>query len=1661
MIKKGISRSPPIFEFSLCQHLLTHKISYTQNLKSMLLRIYTLTILIILTFHQSNSEQTIKAISYIISQKALDDAPERYADFVLQAVRRAEQEPMDDIIERHSCDKSYYIYASRAVKHFTVNSLKVNIVSDGILINTNIDVIFYVPMRIDWAKRVGFCFRRNICDGQATITANLQLSIKFTITWTSGSLNITGIPTLTSENLQIHGCSPPAWMNVFFNAKQYIHDQMAGGIVEKINKFSEDLYRQTLFNPYSGILFRYQLSTVVFSPGSSVLVTASCMIQANRTNPDGSVTMMTYNDPDDNDANMQPPTTWDLSLNNSLYQLQGIRVSSTLLGGFIWAAQTVGAFNTSYTTPFLDANVKFVSEFTPPMTGVNSQGHLLVSISSGRTYLTCSPVGEYRENCSEILDISFHDLSGRGRVYATPKDVGVIIEILDFNVSDSNVQVNWPPLPIPPGFLGSIESLALKHMLPSANDYLRENPLMMPPLVASLIPNPSLTLVNQLGCCNGGHGYLDFGSYCSIVDVHNQWKPCTFQRDVGAKQYGDVRDMGEMKQGDVIRKNLGDLGETKAMQMRDRDVKESPVKEIYVVEYDGDCVMEKHVMATIVNVSQACTVDPDYGLYVVNFNGNDYQAGLYCNDSCSISSCQIVSEPMKLGECQGSISLQSSLIILSEPGEGVVASYLNTEDCDVGRNMMFTLLPNIGDSDIVGEAGDNDIEAKIMSKTQLEISLVNSSLPTSSVNEESTRAEPAHIMLYPNSCGNLSHISIQWFNERYMPVQEDSGFSLIFVQQPLPRKDKHLNKPLIISLCIFLPLIVVSIVIVSVKRKRVITLIKGRIEKIKSLDAKPVRDGVNNFFNDVRDSISEKVGKFSSWLKRSIQDMMRTSLYKDRFGIETSSLIFTLMVTFAAMSLWLRYDPFTDYISSVLDELKISKDLICETDRGYEILRNWLFFTKYGISALVLISTALIIVSFFFKARNFIIVCLFLQLIGGFLLLHGPPMTFKYKEMISFASCTFAQVNISDISLQTNSTAPKFIVDFLEPKIQMSFTALGIASLTNWNLFWLQGFLGGAVNACLYFWVISDYMAISESIYVIVGVITPIIIAVPLSSIVAIVFLYQGFNVDKAWLIVWLIWWLASLMVILVVVLTSRQYIKGLKSSGGLKNGLEIREISLAKHMKYRPRRNTTGSWLIFIFYILTQVSVFAYSLYREDNLTVTNLGFAAGYWILPLGQAFSLLLLIFHDPEIKDVEWSSSSVPINVSIAPINNSVVPLEGESDEDDPNEDDPNEASPLLSKGTSINSPEKPEKDHKETPDEGIRNFLYIVGTICFVVSIFMTLHDYIYNPVIEEILDMLRDGDETLEWPANGTALDPVIQTYTEARWNQLYSNFVSLVFLCLVVFLNFTGKYKSFSKILGYLSILGLFVGLLLVASPNYLDDMDIDQYLPNCAPKFNQVIPKTIKTSLGLMCAMIFSAKVCVLVFTFPPALARSSNMLLLHISSHISSHAEGSADIIDSRSHAEGSADVVDSRDNQRRKENSLLWMWMSAPFFGSLMTILPITFVTQTIGDSIILSILAVFWISPILVSVIVCILRKKFGFNSAKFSIASVLIWSTCYIGPIVALILYSAYLYHLLHYITEMLWKVDFWAVLIAEFAISLVVPSDFIESCIDLCQEMS
>ena len=1535
-----------------------------------------ISLLLIIIPEFSTSISVVQVGTYVLSQKALSDAPERYTSFVLRAIEYANEAVMDDIIENKGCKTAYWVFLSNAKKSFNIErgTLAAVITSGGIQVTAKINAKIQTAVRINSKLGFGFfCFSNTICNSWAVLTGQFSLSIDITAQW-SNKISITASPSLIGDNFQISGCHPPWWVNIFANVQQIMHSRVQAQLYDTISKMHQKINIPSSFSPYGGIYFTYQVTSVKFMKYDRILLTANCTVQADKKNSNGSVTRLTFDAPNTDAANMLPPLAWDLELiNGSLYQLQGVRLSSTILEAFFWGAQTIGAFNASAKSPFLDTEVTVDSQFTPPVSGVNLLNQLTVSINSGRVYATCkSSLGN-----SIMIDTSFKSLSGNATIHATANKIGVVIEILQFDVNGHNVEINWPPLPMSPEFVEAMERVAMSNVVPKMNKYFKENPLDLPPDVASLIPNPRLLLFNQNGCCGGTHGYLDFASYCSLLQDESQWKKCQF-----ASENNQLANVPNERQS-----LLTTFSENEVNLLLAHNQNNSDITGLFMLQYSSsDCSLQcgsetnYAVLSFIAVIRENCTrnISQKHNLLLALKTATGILVGLNCNDSCSIASCLYKIDSVVANTCYSSHSsvffFNEMIDVVAASNSAVVTSFGTQNTCDIGANGTVTFVSVCPNEECQLAGYFNNQVAMLQRKNENYQLLFN----CSSLN-----------------CASCSVIVDAVVGQC---ITVFSNLFEIFTKDSLPKKFK-IKYPigpiasimLNLILSIILPFLAVSFVIILfVFRKRIWNFDyktawisgKGACQKItgyvKNLFIMLIK--CSSAVAQCLATIMKRLGcyckdKYSCFIAY-IHNQRKSKLFP--LSVDTGCCLFALITSAVVLGLWKVSNPFANYVMPIVQIIGISDGIIFETDKGKHMLHIWEQIVQNGIESVLILNVALVCITTFLNVQTLTVVTLFIEFCAGFVVIFIPPMFINFKDVISF-------------STSVNNTLPGFIVDFLEPKVKQAFMGISIASLANWNLFWLQGLLGGCVSASVFFWIVCP--AIKRTMFSIIGILVPVIIVVPLASLISIIFLYQSFGVDVFWLVVWLLWWTSSIIMLVIII------------------------VSFARQKINKTSINSTQRWLVFVFYIIVHVTVLAYASYRESELTTTSVMFSIGMWLMPMGTILPLLFILLSQKSsgINKEEEEEERQPLLDSE---NNAKDNVHGDS-----LDRDVSQQTLVQSIETSINSSEN------HVCALNLRSTLFVIGGFCMTICLFMSLNDYAHHSVIDYLLNILKEGNTSLQWPKNGTAFDVAFNMYEKSRWDQLISDFVSLAALIIATSLCFVKRKHSLavSKIFGYLSVIALFSGLIIISSPSYLDSMHIEKYLPNCTAQCNKAFKQSVKTSIGLVCAMIFTGKVSVLAFTFPPALARATGLLF--------------------------------SKWKTVQEREALLFMWLGAPIYSVIITIIPMIFLMQTIGNSIFLFIIACFWLGPLVLSLSTFFIYKKLIMKSHFSTLLPILMWSFLYVSSALTLVFYSVYLYDLWDAFVEMLWGVDFWALIVAELVVSLAVPADFIDSCIEFCSK--
>lgn len=182
-----------------------------------------------------------EAGSATITQNGVNDAPLRYAQFLVQAVASLESVRLPDTSssmvvaapdEPLSCSNEWYILGSQATdKRYTLDPASVR-VTLGIFSATvvgKVAVHLDVPAFIRACRRFIFCFCSTVCQGVITVDTVLDLTTEWTFAWNqaTNTLSASVKPTTQAVDTNIGGCHPAGWLSWFTNVQRDLDQAFA------------------------------------------------------------------------------------------------------------------------------------------------------------------------------------------------------------------------------------------------------------------------------------------------------------------------------------------------------------------------------------------------------------------------------------------------------------------------------------------------------------------------------------------------------------------------------------------------------------------------------------------------------------------------------------------------------------------------------------------------------------------------------------------------------------------------------------------------------------------------------------------------------------------------------------------------------------------------------------------------------------------------------------------------------------------------------------------------------------------------------------------------------------------------------------------------------------------------------------------------------------------------------------------------------------------------------------------------------------------------------------------------------------------------------------------------------------------------------------------
>eukprot|EP01084_Bolivina_argentea_P019509 36262_1 len=502
-----------------------------------------------LTPSSPSGSSVINFATYIITQNALTDAPDRYAQFVQQAITWLDNEPWPDqtqCLNGHCCTK-VIIYLSQGTHTFTLAGdipIVLTILANGFNVWVKFNMVVKAPVYARAGEYFLFgCIDDTMChhsDSQISGTATSSMDVFLYMNKTTKQVTIKPqTPTVTLSNIKFTtSCSDISDLeHLIPGVESWVNKQIQEALTQAINPTFN--VPQT-FQAYPGVNVTYSITDLEFSAKNWAKASADGYLTAQDATTGK---WLVYTDPSSADASLQPPSTWPwehiIFKNNTyngkpkkeaLWLLNGLRVSSTLLTALIWAADTTGNLSPYYNFTALDATLIFNLSWDKPLLGIPFNGTLSVQMGYGIINGTCyqTSIGPPQHNETVVISFYFTDLVGNGTVELEydKNNVSLAVQITDFNTTELRPVLIKPKLPLPTDVIESMMQTLINSSIPLINSYLAEHAMVIPKNFSQWIPNPQLTLIHQPGCCNGTHGYMQFYSLCSCYENDPLWKSC-------------------------------------------------------------------------------------------------------------------------------------------------------------------------------------------------------------------------------------------------------------------------------------------------------------------------------------------------------------------------------------------------------------------------------------------------------------------------------------------------------------------------------------------------------------------------------------------------------------------------------------------------------------------------------------------------------------------------------------------------------------------------------------------------------------------------------------------------------------------------------------------------------------------------------------------------------------------------------------------------------------------------------------------------------------------------------------------------------------------------------------------------------------------------------
>ena len=271
------------------------------------------------------------------------------------------------------------------------------------------------------------------------------------------------------------------------------------------------------------------------------------------------------------DANLLPPSTNWMSGPTPL--LNTMRLSSTVLTGLATLANELGYFKYGLDSLVLDAELRFNMTFEKPEFSIVGEDLVHILLPSGTVSCTCmnstnctasnsssfsrggggssnyyrshtirndggfgpasddfGPPPSDDDDCfGNMLQFNFKDVVAYTNLeyFNNLFQTGFTLNITSFNFANTTIELLHPKIPLPLTLLKRLMNDVINSEIPTANDLLAKNPVLLPVEVSKLFPPAPLMHVEHedwptnAGITDFQHGYLDALSFSTSSSAHS------------------------------------------------------------------------------------------------------------------------------------------------------------------------------------------------------------------------------------------------------------------------------------------------------------------------------------------------------------------------------------------------------------------------------------------------------------------------------------------------------------------------------------------------------------------------------------------------------------------------------------------------------------------------------------------------------------------------------------------------------------------------------------------------------------------------------------------------------------------------------------------------------------------------------------------------------------------------------------------------------------------------------------------------------------------------------------------------------------------------------------------------------------------------------------